>query len=190
MPPKAKITKDMIVEAGLKIIRGEGSESLNVRRVAALLECSTQPVMYHFKTVGELKEAVYRLADELHTGYIMTPDPAAGSPMLSIGLRYIQFAAEEKELFRFLFQTDKFQNVGFDQLMQSEELSVIIEPLCAATGLTEQQAREVFSTLFISVHGAASLIANNSVSFDREYFERMLTTIFNGAVSAAREERS
>lgn len=190
MPPKAKITKDMIVETGLKIVREEGSDSLNVRKVAAALECSTQPVMYHFKTVNELKAAVYSLADELHTGYILTPDPAADDPMLSIGLRYILFAFEEKELFRFLFQTDKFQNVGFEQLMQSEALSAMLEPLCTGAGLTESQAREVFGTLFISVHGAASLIANNSVSYDREYFERMLTSVFNGAVAAAREEES
>ena len=52
MPPKAKITRDMIIEAGIKVVREKGAESLNVRQVAAVLGCSTQPVMYHFSTVS------------------------------------------------------------------------------------------------------------------------------------------
>ena len=74
MPPKAKITRDMIIEAGLQIVRTEGAENLNVRRVAAMLDCSTQPVMYYFKTVSELKASVYDAANEVHTAYIMAPD--------------------------------------------------------------------------------------------------------------------
>ena len=64
MPPKAKITRDMIIKAGITIIRTEGIDSLNVRRVAALLSCSTQPVMYHFKTVKELTYAVYEATQQ------------------------------------------------------------------------------------------------------------------------------
>ena len=98
MPPKAKITRDMIIEAGLQIVRTEGTESLNVRRAAAELDCSTQPVMYHFKTVSDLKAAVYERANDLHTAYILTPDAEAADPFLSVGLRYIRFAAEEPHL--------------------------------------------------------------------------------------------
>ena len=105
MPPKARITKQMIIEAGLKTVRTEGADALNVRRAAAELGCSTQPVMYHYRTVSELKDDVYAAADKLHTEYIMTPDENAKNPMLSIGLRYIRFAHEEKHLFRFLFQS-------------------------------------------------------------------------------------
>ena len=106
MPPKAQITKEMIVEAGLELVRMCGAEALNVRRVAAELKCSTQPVMYHFSTVEELKDEIYSAADEFHTGYIMNVGENEDS-MLAIGMRYIKFAAEEKHLFRFLFQSDK-----------------------------------------------------------------------------------
>jgi AcrR family transcriptional regulator len=188
MPPKARITREMIIEAGLKIVRTEGDDSLNVRAVAAVLECSTQPVMYHFKTVSDLKSAVYDAANALHTEYIMTPDASTDNPFLSIGLRYIRFAAEEKHLFRFLFQSDSFQNVSFGDLMNAEELSPMIAPLCAAADLTEAQARAVFEMLFICVHGAASLIANNSICYDRPHFEEMLRRAFDGAVAALKGE--
>ena len=184
MPPKAKITKEMIIEAGVSIVRTEGAESLNVRRVAAMLECSTQPVMYHFKAVTDLKAAVYAAANEIHTAYITAPDKSAENPFLSIGLRYVQFAAEEKHLFRFLFQSDSFKNISFTEMMNDEALAPVIAPLCEAANITEAQAREAFEVMFICVHGFASLIANNSIEYDRAHFEKMLSRAFNGALAA------
>lgn len=186
MPPKAKITRDMIIEAGIKVVREKGAESLNVRQVAAVLGCSTQPVMYHFSTVSELKAAVYAAADELHTAFIMTPDESIGDPFLSIGLRYIRFAAEERELFRFLFQSGKFGNMSFSELMEQEENSPLLAPLCSGAGLDEAQAREVFSVLFMCVHGAACLIANNSMEYEEEHFKKLLTRTFFGVIGAVR----
>ena len=186
MPPKAKITKEMIIEAGLQIVRTEGEESLSVRRVAAELGCSTQPVMYHYKSVDNLKADVYAAADELHTGFIMTPDENAPNPLMSIGLRYIRFANEEKPLFVFLFQSGKFRNESFKELLEADSLDVILQPLCEAAELTMQQAKEVFALLFICVHGAASLLANNSLEYDEEYFIKLLENTFTGAVGAVK----
>lgn len=188
MPPKARITREMIIEAGLKIVRTEGEDALNVRRVAAELNCSTQPVMYHYKTVEMLKADVYAAADEMHTGYIMTPEASAADPMQSIGLRYIRFAYEEKHLFRFLFQSGKFNSRSFRDLIYSDELNVVIAPLCESTGLNEAQAREAFETLFICVHGAASMIANNDIDYDEAYCARLLTNTFFGIIGVLKGE--
>ena len=188
MPPKARITRDMIVDAGLTIVRTEGVDSLNVRKIAAALSCSTQPVMYHFKTVSELRAAVYEAADALHTAYIMTPDESAGNPFLSIGLRYIRFAAEEGALFRFLFESDSFASGSLQALMDADALQPMLTPLCQAADLTPEQAREVFSILFLCVHGAAGMIANNSIEYDIAYLTRLLSEAFTGAVIAVKEE--
>lgn len=188
MPPKAKITKKMITEAGLNIVREEGEDALSVRRVAAQLNCSTQPVMYHYKTVEELKADVYAAADDLHTGFIMMPDENTPHPMLSIGLRYILFAHEEKHLFRFLFQSSRFNSRSFRQIVGSDETGVMIKPLCESTGLNEEQAKEAFETLFICVHGAASMIANNDIDYDESYFIRLLTTTFMGIIGFMKGE--
>lgn len=182
MPPKAKITKEMIIKAGLDIVRKEGADSLNVRRVAAELHCSTQPIMYHYNTVDELKADIYAAADEFHTQCIMKPDENAADPMTAIGLNYIRFADEEKFLFRFLFQSDKFKNISFMELMHGEELGVLFEMLARQTGLTIEQARTVFETLFICVHGFASLLANNSLEYNEEYCTKLLTNTFMGIV--------
>ena len=189
MPPKARITKDMVIEAGLKIVRTEGVEALNVRRIAAELECSTQPVMYHYKTVGELKADVYAAADAVHTERLMRDVQNSDNPMLTIGLNYIGFAAEEKHLFRFLFQSGKFRNTSFGDMMNGEEIGFLLAPLKAAAGLDEKQAREGFGAIFACVHGIASLIANNSIGYDKEGFTRLLTVTFMGAVGYIKGEK-
>ena len=51
MPAKAKVTKEMIVDAVFAIAREAGAENINARTVSERLHCSTQPVMYHFATM-------------------------------------------------------------------------------------------------------------------------------------------
>ena len=70
MPPRAKITKEMIAEAAFEVPRAEGAGKINARRVSQKLGCSTQPVMYHFKTMGELEKAACERADLYRGAYI------------------------------------------------------------------------------------------------------------------------
>ena len=71
MPAKAKVTKEMIVDAAFAIAREAGVENINARTVSKRLHCSTQPVMYHFATMEELKRTVYAKADLYHSEYLM-----------------------------------------------------------------------------------------------------------------------
>ena len=107
MAPKPRQSREQLLEAAFRVLRREGEDAVNIRAVAAEAGCSTQPVMTHFPTAGALKEALYEMADACHTGYIMPENQQDENPMLGIGLRYIRFAAEEPQLFRFLFQSGR-----------------------------------------------------------------------------------
>ena len=63
MPPKTKVTAEMIVNAAIEVVRQSGFENINARTVSGKLHCSTQPVMYHFSTIDSLKRAAYQRAD-------------------------------------------------------------------------------------------------------------------------------
>ena len=104
MPAKAKVTKEMIVDAAFSIARQAGAENINARTVSERLHCSTQPVMYHFATIEELKRTVYARADVYHSEYLMNMKKPPRGAALGIGMNYIRFAIEEPHLFRFLFQ--------------------------------------------------------------------------------------
>lgn len=183
MPPKVRITKEMVTEASVEIIRRNGHESLNARTIAEHLNCSTQPVMYNYKTVDEIREAAYAVADAYHTAFIM-PKETDSNPMLALGLNYVRFGYEEKNLFRFLFQTNQFGGMDIAALMNDPALSGIMDVMAAGLKCSPDEAREVFLTFFCVAHGLASLLANNSMEYDEAQSRKMLEEVFFGVIAA------
>ena len=184
MPPRAKITKEMIVDTAFCIVQEQGIDKVTARSISEKLNCSTQPVLYHFATIEEIKDNVYKKADEYHTGYIMNMEQDYGNPMLAIGVNYIRFAIEERNLFRFLFQSNVFSGFGILDLVESEEIGPLLEVLKQELDMPMEQVKKVFSTLFIFVHGYASLYANNTMVFDEKEVLEALDNVFLGAVCA------
>lgn len=186
MPPKAKITKEMVIDAAFQVAREAGAENINARTVAEKLGCSTQPVMYHFATIEELKRATYTKTDWYHTEYLMNADQE--EPMLSIGLNYIRFAVQEPNLFRFLFQSGYAVEKSLLEMIGSQELLPVLSAMRSAMQVSLEQTKEVFLTLALFVHGYASIIANNSLEYDEKLIAVHLKRVYTGAVLALREE--
>ena len=179
VPPVSKISKDMILKASLEILKKSGIENLNVRNIANKLNCSTQPIMYHYKNMDILKEELYVMVDKYHSEFLMRKNDI--NPLLSIGIQYIRFAEEEKNLFKFLFQSDKFSNFSFENLFNNEnELKNIFNVIKKETDLSDEKIKGMITILFITVHGIASLLANNSMIYDEEEFMKILVNIFGG----------
>ena len=187
MPPKAKITREMIIEEAFEIARKEGAGSITARRISEKLGCSTQPVLYYFSSVEDIKAQAYKAADEFHTRYLMNFSEKS-SPMHEIGLNYIRFAAYEKNLFKFLFQTNEFAGRGIAQLIDAEELTPVLNVLKKTSGVNEKEAKEIFMQIFMFVHGYASMLANNDIEFDEKKTEYSLANAFKGAVFAVKGE--
>jgi Transcriptional regulator len=187
MPPKTRITKDMIIDAAVEIVRKSGFESVNVRTVAGRLNCSTQPVMYHFETIEKLKRAAFEKVDRLHFEYMMNC-PEGMDPVLSIGLNYIRFAVEEPQWFRFLFQSGYAEESSLLEMVNSEGLAPLLAAMQEEAGLSLEQTRGVFLTIAMFAHGYASIIANNHLEFDEKLIAKHLERAWNGAVLAAVQE--
>lgn len=187
MPPKARISKEMIIEEAFQIARTEGADKITARCISEKLKCSTQPVLYYFATMEEIKAIVYQQANDYHTRFLMNMEHDYGDPMLSIGMNYIRFAVEERNLFRFLFQTNELSGTGLMDLIQSEELKPIMQVLQQEADVTADEAKEIFTTLFVFVHGYASMFANNEMLYDEKLLATLLTKVFIGAVYAAKE---
>ena len=188
MPPRAKITKDMVIDAAFEIAREAGGENINARTVAKKLNCSTQPVMYHFATIEELKKAAYAKADGYHSEYLMNIESPQKDVMLGIGLNYIRFALEEPHLFRFLFQSGFSTENSLLEMINSEELKPIISTMQKTMNLNIEQTKEVFVTLALFVHGYASIIINNSLEYNEKIIALHLERVYAGAILAIQEQ--
>ena len=181
MPPKTRITREMIVDAAFRIVREEGYEHLSVRNIADSLGCSTQPVLYSFKTIDEIIEAVYEKADRYHSEFIL-PEGREDNPLLELGLNYIRFGHDEKNLFRFLFQSDKFSGKDMASLLNDPQLSQVLKVVSDELKVNKAKARNIFMSLFAAAHGMASLLANNAMAYDKKQCKKILENVFTGAV--------
>ncbi len=180
MPPRTKISKEMVLDAAFQLVREQGPDALSARAVAERLGCSTQPVMYNYASIEELRAEVYRRADELHTRFILPQQECSENPLLQLGLNYIRFAAEERNLFRLLFQSNQFGGATIEDLMDDPALTPMLQLAGDESGCTAEQARDAFVTLFITAHGMASLLANNAMEYDEGACASLLTRVFAG----------
>ena len=175
MPKKPTTTKEDMINGAFRLIREQGHQALTVRNLASFLGCSTQPIMYQFPDTDVLKDLVYRKADAYHSEYIL-----AAEDILEMGIRYVRFAQEEPQLFRFLFQSDRFSGLGLEDLIRAPEAADVLAAVSAEAELTTEEAAAFFEPLVAVVHGYASLIANNGMKYDLDAIRRTLLMIAAG----------
>ncbi len=175
MPKKPTTTKEAMTDGAFRLIRQQGYEALTVRNLASFLGCSTQPIMYQFPDTDILKDLAYRKADAFHSEYIL-----AGGDLLEIGIRYIRFAEEEPQLFRFLFQSGRFSGLSLEDLIHAPETADVLAAVSAEEELTTEEAAAFFEPLVAVVHGYASLIANNGMKYDPDAIRSALIMIAEG----------
>lgn len=178
MPPKVKIDKNKIIEAALKIIREEGLNNLNARKIAKKLKCSTQPIFSNYKNMNELKDEISKECVNIFNNYLKKGISDNNYPKYkATGMYYIKFAMEEKEIFKLLFMTDyknPFQNDSIDYIYEiiSESLKISIE-----------EAKSFHINMWIFVHGIATMEVTSNYKWSLEDISKMLTEMYLGLVT-------
>ncbi|MBQ6455196.1 MAG: TetR/AcrR family transcriptional regulator [Eggerthellaceae bacterium] len=180
------VTHKTILDASIALIREQGHERLNARALAARIGCSTQPILYCFKSMDELRRAAYEAADQLHTAFLMEGLDSP-NPLLGLGLKYVRFAYEEPLLFRFLFQSNELGQHDMVGLIENPALIPLLTQVAEEGSLDEATARRTFLTIFATAHGFASLLANNALEYDEELVASSLLGSFMGASQFERE---
>ena len=172
---KPTTTREAIIDGAFRLVRERGHEALTVRNLASFLGCSTQPIMYQFPDTDVLKDLTYRKADAFHSEYILEAED-----LLEIGIRYIRFAEEEPQLFRFLFQSGRFSGLSLENLIRAPEAADVLAAVRMEEEMTTEEAAALFEPLVAVVHGYASLIANNGMKYDPDAIRRVLLMIAEG----------
>lgn len=73
-------------------------------------------------------------------------------------------------------------------MINSRELKPLLAAMQEATGMKENQMKEVFLTIALFAHGYASLIANNSLAFDETVVSTHLERAYRGAAKSGMED--
>ena len=177
MPPKTKVTKENIISTAIELVRERGEDALNARTIASALNISTQPVFYNFKNMDELREAVLESAHKSYLGFLEAEvERGEYPPYKSFGMAYINFAKEERELFKLLFMRDR---TGED-LSSSFDFEESVQMIMKANGVTEETARLMHLEMWSCVHGIGTMLATSFLSLDWELISDMLTDVYQG----------
>lgn len=156
MPAVRKVSKEQIIDAAVDVLRDDGFFAINARSVAKKLGCSTQPIYFSFRNMEELKAALTERAIQMHTQRVrdsLRIHEGNDSRYSSYGMGFVKFAAEEKQLFRWLYlegeQLGPYQN----DVLTSEVISVITEEF----GYEEDVARRFHQDMVYFTYGLAIL---------------------------------
>ncbi len=171
MPPKQRITREMILERSFEMFCREGMDVVNARSVAKALNCSTQPIFSYFSGMEDLKTALEAKAKELFEGVLKVEDQP-GNPLVNVCCAYARFAAEQPCLFTHLFMLNKDDPLY--PFMSEEARQALISREAEEIGLENKLAAKVFVQMTVYTHGLAAVRAAHKAEFTPERMEEMI----------------
>ena len=181
MPPKIKTTKEMIINAAFEITRENGIEAVNAKSVANYLNCSTQPVMYNFATVEELKLTVFDKAFAyMKEQVVFLKGKKSKYPMREVGLDYISFARSNPNLFKLLFESSYSERCPVDDLGVDLDFQPVIEAFAKFLDTSVEEARAEWLIRYFMVHGIACRIVNQKVDYSDEQLLEFMVRFDSG----------
>ncbi len=170
MPAKKQITRDMILDTSLKLLKEQGFEAVTIKRLAKELGCSTQPVYLSFSGMDELRRELIPLAVK-EFERLMESDSKKGVVRL-YDIEYIHLAKNEPRLFCFLFmRANAFTEIK-SLLLPIIERS--IRELMELYHIDHKEADALHDHLWMHTHGIASMVATDFCNWDMNKINKML----------------
>lgn len=179
MPPKQRITREMILERSFVMFSQEGMEAVNARSVAKALNCSTQPIFSYFSGMDDLKNALEQKAKESFDA-VLASLSEDGDPIVRICEAYIRFAAQEPRLFTHLFMRPV--EVVVHPLSGKDLKRELVKKECAYSGLDEAVASRLYTEVAIFAHGFAALFASGLARAEMDVAKEMLNDAYQACV--------
>ena len=178
MPPKVKTAKEDIINATVQIVRIGGAQAINARTIASMLGCSTQPIFSNFSSMDEVRLSVIKKADAMCHEY-MRNEAAKGlfPPAKAYSMAYIQFAKEEKELFKLLFMRDR---TGEPSTEDSDIAIQMSDMIHNATGLEGNDLSIFHLEMWTLIHGIATMLATGYLDLDWELISKIISDAYLG----------
>lgn len=182
MPAIKKVSKDEIVDAAVEVLCDGGFSAVNARSVAKKLGCSTQPIYFSFRNMDELKAAVSERAVKMHTMRVrdsLRIHEGNDSRYSSYGMGFVKFAAEEKQLFRWLYLDGEQPGAYQNDVLTSEIIDVIVDEF----GYSEDVARRFHRDMVYFSYGLAILANTDHLNLTEKELREAFRREFRALIS-------
>ena len=104
----------------------------------------------------------------------------------AVGMGYIRFAKEEKQLFKFLLMNDGMKQTGLENQSFDESVFIIVKNY----GLYKDEASKLHLQMWVFVHGIASMFATDYIDWDWETVSLMVTDAYKGFIKNIKGENA
>ena len=179
MPPKAKFTREEIIETALTLAADKGIRALTARELGSALGTSTRPIFTAFENMEEVLQEVRKAALTKFDEYARKAEEF--TPVYKqLGLQMVLFAVEQPKLYRLLFMSEKPEAKNFDDVFRNlGDIAVLcVEVIQRDYELSYENAKLLFKHNWINTYAIGSLIATGVCSFDTDEIQDMLSREF------------
>lgn len=190
MPPKQKITKNMLLEHAYKIAEEQGIMAVTSRSVAKSIGCSIQPVFSQFPTMEELRQATFNYACGLFVKEILAFEERPDFFTQTIKW-VVNLAKNRPNLFRLLYLSDEFcSRNSLDVMMGFESNHKIIAKMKELFCLEEYICKDILLRGCLFLMGISTMICVNHMDFSDEQVITMMKQMVSDMVMGAKGEKA
>lgn len=178
MPPKAKFSREEIIDAAIDIVREDGFDALTSRALGTKLGSSARPIFTVFQNMEEVQQEVIITAKQKYREYIskgLSQDLA----FKGVGMEYILFSINEPKLFQLLFMTEQPQIPDLTGVLPliDDSYEQILRSIQSGYEIDKSAAEILYRHLWIYTHGIATLCATNMCRFTDEEVSSMIRQV-------------
>lgn len=181
MARKTQISKEIILQKGLELLIRDGFSSINIKTLSKEIGCSTQPLVWHFKNMEELRKALREYALHYANSKMRPAAENAITAFEQVGTAFIHIAVTEPNLFRFLYLEGYggFPSDGFDALVADKDNVALIKRIAKNLAISEESAGRYLQNTIIYTHGIAALAATGIINASEEEMMRLVNCAAN-----------
>lgn len=179
MPPKAKYTREEIIDIALELAAEKGIEALTARELALALDTSTRPIFTAFISMDEVAHEVRKAALKKYEAYAKAAEDF--TPVYkALGVQMVKFAKENPKLYKLLFMSQKPEANSFDDVFANLGYiaDLCVEVIGHDYGLSYDDAKLLFKHNWINTYALGALIATKVCDFSEEEIQDMLSREF------------
>ena len=181
MARTARITREAILEEALKMLIRDGYSSVNIKTLAKELNCSTQPIVWHFENMEDLRMALseYAMMYADKKAALSSEDKLENFEFL--GKAYVKMALKEPNLFKYLYLGENPMGKQYNlKDVGKSKHKEMIRMISEQTGLNNDQVIRFVRNTIIYSHGIATLLATGVLKGT----EKEMMELINGAADA------
>lgn len=180
-------TKDQILKAAYEVISKDGFSKFTARNIAKKMGISTQPIYLEFKNMQDLKNTlVETVMRDLQENVF--PIEHTGNQIVDLGLNYINFAQENRNLYVALF-VDEYGGGKMMHEFSYEYFKNMVSNCPEYADLSDEYIKALHDGTWITVTGIASLMSSGIIHPSQEQIAELIQSAVDGILKMDEPEK-